>query len=351
MTTMKKKYILLTLGCMLGIQLFADSNMPGKPTGNEHIFLHHQGNVSLYEASQLEDAVKASTDGDTLFLTNGNYGFVLANDGKEMYYGAKPIRIEKSVCIVGEGENTYIGALSIAPTDTKKECHLYGIKSNLSVPADINKLDIQKCYVQLNTSASITEADIKQSKVVVNFNGWNAQWPSFKLTNCIIMGLTFQIVNTDNLKISLNNCNIYELMGSGDDGDDYINSFKGTITNSIIDHLAAIQGETRYLDGAVTLTNVLIRTTTEDYDPFKLCKQTNSAAIVSTEELINDKGECRWSTDELTQKGYLGTDGTVMGIYGGTTPYTLAQGAIELANPTLNVNTANKKLMFKFDIK
>ena len=53
------------IACLLGIQLcgfqFSGSqlhaaNMPGKPTGNERIFLHHKGAVSLFAADKLNNS-------------------------------------------------------------------------------------------------------------------------------------------------------------------------------------------------------------------------------------------------------------------------------------------------------
>lgn len=177
------------IACLLGIQLcgfqFSGSqlhaaNMPGKPTGNERIFLHHQGAVSLFAADKLKEAVEASVDGDTLFLTNGNYGFQAMSNGKEIYYGAKPITISKSVCIVGEGEDTYIGALAIDITDARKECHLYGIKSNLAIGQSLAKLDIQKSYVLLSINASIDDTQLKSSKLNLSINGWSTELKAFR---------------------------------------------------------------------------------------------------------------------------------------------------------------------------
>lgn len=332
------------------MQLFAETQ-PGKPTGNERIFLHHQGQVTLYAANKLSEAMDACQDGDTLFLSNGNYGFDPVSDGSKVYYGAKPINVTKSVCIVGEGESTYIGALAIHPADSKKECHLYGIKSSLSISQAMAKLDIQKCNVKLSINASIDETSISSAKLDLSINGWNTQLKTFTVNNSIVSNINFLVVDSDNLHISLNHCNIYELMGSGDDGDEYMSSFKGDISNSIIDHIAAVSGETRYFDPAVTLTNVLVRKTSESYDPFKICKQTNSVALLSNNELVSKNGDCRLSTNELTQQGYLGNDNTVMGIYGGTTPYSLTLDAPTLENPTLDINTSNHKLMFNLDIK
>lgn len=348
------------IACLLGIQLcgfqFSGSqlhaaNMPGKPTGNERIFLHHQGAVSLFAADKLKEAVEASVDGDTLFLTNGNYGFQTMSNGKEIYYGAKPITISKSVCIVGEGEDTYIGALAIDITDARKECHLYGIKSNLAIGQSLAKLDIQKSYVLLSINASIDDTQLKSSKLNLSINGWSTELKAFRAENCLINSCNFGIVDSDNLHISMNHCNIYELGGSGDDGDEYMNSFKGDISNSIIDHLKEVEGETRYFDPAVTLTNVLIRKTSEAYNPFKICKQTGSFALLSNDEILDTTGACRWTTETLTSKGCIGNDNTVMGALGGTTPYSLTLEAPQLQNPVLDINSSNHKLMFNLDIK
>lgn len=332
------------------MQLSAE-NLPGKPTGNERIFLHHQGKVSLYAADKLSEAMEASEDGDTLFLSNGNYGFAPVSDGSKVYYGAKPINVTKSICLVGEGEDTYVGALALNLADNKKECHLYGIKTSLAVNQAMTQLDIQKSYVKLSINASIDNANIQSSKLDLSVNGWNTQLKALNASNCIVNSVNFLVVDSDNLHISLNHCNIYELMGSGDDGDEYMSSFKGNISNSIVDHITAVTGETRYFDPAVTLTNVLVRKTSESYDPFKICKQTNSVALLSNDELLSKTGDCRMSTDELTQQGYLGDDNTVMGIYGGTSPYSLILDAPTLANPMLDINTSNHKLMFNLDIK
>lgn len=336
--------------CLMGVQLYA-ATTPGKPTGNERIFLHHQGKVNLYDADKLAEAVKASADGDTIFLSNGNYGFLPTSDGKEVYYGAQPITINKSVCIVGEGESTYIGALAINMDDSQGECHLYGIKSSLSVTHAMQKLDIQKCHVKLSINATINETQLLQSKLDVSINGWNTQLNTFNASNSLITSFKFLVVDADNLHIQLKNCNIRELMGSGDDGDEYMSSFKGDITNSIIDHVTQVAGAIRYFDPAVTLTNVLVRKTSEDYDPFKICKQTNSIALLSTDEIVSDTGVCRWSKEDLASLGYLGDDNTVMGIYGGPTPYAPMTDTPLLSNPQFDINTSNHKLMFNLDVK
>ena len=93
----------------------------------------------------------------------------------------------------------------------------------------------------LSINASIDDTQLKSSKLNLSINGWSTELKAFRAENCLINSCNFGIVDSDNLHISLNHCNIYELGGSGDDGDEYMNSFKGDISNSIIDHLKAVE--------------------------------------------------------------------------------------------------------------
>ena len=46
----------------------------------------------------------------------------------------------------------------------------------------------------------------------------------------------------------------------------------------------------------------------------------------------------------LQSQGYLGTDGTIVGIYGGETPYTLEPTVPKVTDSNLQLDMENKKL-------
>lgn len=50
------------------------------------------------------------------------------------------------------------------------------------------------------------------------------------------------------------------------------------------------------------------------------------------------------SDGELLSAGYLGTDGTVVGITGGETPFTLVASEMQVTQETLEVDNVEKKL-------
>ena len=53
---------------------------------------------------------------------------------------------------------------------------------------------------------------------------------------------------------------------------------------------------------------------------------------------------CSYSDEELKTKGYIGTDGTVIGITGGYAPYTLELFAPHIAEHKIEVDDVNKTL-------
>ena len=58
------------------------------------------------------------------------------------------------------------------------------------------------------------------------------------------------------------------------------------------------------------------------------------------------------SVSELNSYGYLGTDGTVVGIYGGDTPYTgnLTPSVPKVTSSDLDLDNANKVLNVKLTV-
>lgn len=53
---------------------------------------------------------------------------------------------------------------------------------------------------------------------------------------------------------------------------------------------------------------------------------------------------CSLGKYELEEKGYIGTDGTVVGIEGGSAPFTLEPSVPKVTNSTVAYDAANKLL-------
>ena len=64
-------------------------------------------------------------------------------------------------------------------------------------------------------------------------------------------------------------------------------------------------------------------------------------------DLLSNTCDCKYDTSTLQSKGYLGTDGTVVGIYGGATPYDdnmLVLSVPKVTSSDLQLDMEQKKL-------
>ena len=103
--------------------------------------------------------------------------------------------------------------------------------------------------------------------------------------------------------------------------------FSATIINSIINNAGTI------------LSTVLLNTVLNTYSlSVGSSSVTQNCYYVSTYNYINNLCEC------TPNSSYVGTDGTIVGIYGGETPYTLEPTVPKVTNSNLQLDMENKKL-------
>ena len=60
--------------------------------------------------------------------------------------------------------------------------------------------------------------------------------------------------------------------------------------------------------------------------------------------LLDDNLNSIWTDDQLSSAGYLGTDGTVVGITGGAVPFTLASSVLRITDHNIEVDNEQRKL-------
>lgn len=243
--------------------------------------LTHQGQETAYPADNVQAAVDAAVDGDVIVLSPGKFKEITLN---------KLVRLEKH-----SGGNSITVNLDFPENSVISNSLLSGnfhviVKSNiqsiyfsecnLSLRSDdggnIGILKFDRCNVQsfYYNSCSVNTLEANNSRCYGLYNGQNTSTTS-KFVNCEIRR-TFDVAGA-----TFENCILY--------ADDDVK----TIDNC-------------------TLTNCL-------YDSEKITigdkSQANGCYNMSTSEW-ND------SRENLREKGFLGTDGTVVGPYGGQTPYT-----------------------------
>lgn len=59
---------------------------------------------------------------------------------------------------------------------------------------------------------------------------------------------------------------------------------------------------------------------------------------------------CMYSNNELIENGYIGNDGTVIGCFGGMTPYTLTLNVPVVTDAEVKLDAIEKRLDVKLTV-
>lgn len=260
------------------------------------VTLDHDGEMTMFDnVNGLADAIAAAVDGDKIYLSSGNFG------------GPNTIKVDKAVSIIGNGYDTHI----------LPEIEFYFQADKTYASPAFEGVFLEKLYYYSSSDYIHAEITLRACKIR-NFDA--RYFKSITIDRCYIgvfdnyTGKSCEQVNIMNSKIEsfkgcnaeiVGNCNIGEITA-----DYYIpKSLSSSIVNSA------------YLEssGDVFMVNCLIGKNTHTGSSGQLILD-NCYRLEADAEVLDGNLEC---TIDLVQKGYLGTDGTQVGVYGGEwMPYT-----------------------------
>lgn len=334
-----KKILFMIACCLMATAqtIFAQDNYSGK------VFLQHKGNITaMYGGGEIDKAIEAAVDGDTLFLSKGRFN--------------SNFTINKSISLIGSGaeaggndqESTYIdwnGETRINAEDGKtiSSVTVEGIYSGpgLHTEGKIENLKFKKCYFENSININNSSNNGYTSKVIVD---------RCRLSNISING-NIEDATVKNCKIN----NAYGQGGQTISSCKYINcnirlvdvNTKAMFVNSIINEVG--NGTDEYLGNNAILVNTLYHSM-NGYDPMEKTSQQDCWS--TTETVINNNGdkECTMTVEQRQAAGYLGVDGTVVGIEGGVNPYSLTLHAPSINSSSANVDLNNKKVTINVNV-
>lgn len=310
-----KKTIFLFV-CLLGVL--------GAKAQVAKIALMHNGNVTMFNSDELKAALNAAVDGDTLYLNEGTF--------------TGNIDIAKKVSLIGSGEKTRLsGEVNIAiPGAPTLTAHLMDainmISGSITVKQAVNGLKIRKCKFR----GLYFEADVAGNSLVDRCWSYMSDSKGIVMLNEHTKDMTFVNCKIQDLRgpaptvssVTFQNCNIctFNTPNSGD-------GVLATFINCILYDL------TNYYSAGATYINTLFYNSGNWWkNSVKTnCWQNGSYNINSSTV------ECSWNTATLMSKGYLGTDGEVIGIYGGI-PFTLVPATPKITEGSVKVDTDKKQL-------
>lgn len=335
-----KKILFMIACCLMATaqNIFAQDNYSGK------VFLQHKGNITaMYGGDEIDKAIEAAVDGDTLFLSKGRFN--------------SNFTINKSISLIGSGAEAghneqrstsidWNNSPRIKAGDGKiiSSVTIEGIAfgSSFSVEGKIENLKVKKCYFSNgldigngynnNYSKKVTIDRCRLSNISTSGNIEDATIKNCKINNAYGQG------GQTNSSCKFINCNIRQVD----------TNTKAMFVNSIINEVG--NGTDSYLGNNAILVNTLYHNM-NGYDPME--KTSLQDCWATTETVISSNNgdmECPMTVEQRQTAGYLGVDGTVVGIEGGVNPFSLTIHAPSINSNSANVDLTNKKVTINVNV-
>ena len=330
-----KKFILITV-CIIMMSMTASADTFNKA------MLVHNGQVTLYDSDKVQDAINAASDGDVIYLTLGTF---------------KPFNVTKKITIRGVGETSIVdGDVTISipgsPKLTSPVLEALSVAGKINVGSQVDDMIIRKCKITNFTIGAQVDGAVLDRCYIT----------STLILSSYIKGMT--VVNTKLFNVIANsgatqnttfvNCNLYRL---------YVANFSGTILNSVIYLTVNSNNNTGY-DNSKLLSTVLFNTllyTNNNYVTLgsssvaQNCYYQSARVSYSINNstyygLLKESCECAFDKSGLQSNGYLGTDGTVVGIEGGETPFTLEPSVPKVTSSDVKLDNDKKQLNVKLTV-
>lgn len=288
------------------------------------VILQSGANTTIYDGTNISTAIGAAKKGDILYLSEGTYA---------------SFTIDKEILVRGVGENTWIEGdvtITIPNNATLNQAVLEGVNvsGTITITQPATNLIIRNTKVtDVTVTGALTNGLIDRCWITGTFNMNN------NTNNTTVKNSKVKFISAGSLTYNtctFLNCNIARRANT---------TTAAVFTNCIIGG-RALYSEDLYLGTmeSSVFTNTLFNT--HDGSIGSSSSQTNCYFVK------DNKGACDSYTLESRYdlSEYLGTDGTQVGVYGGTTPFTLDPQVAKVTESTFTVDTDAKKLTVKLKV-
>ena len=314
---MKKTIYAIAMMLMTGISAFSQ-------TEDTKVILQSGAATTIYDGTQISTAIGAASKGDILYLSEGTYD---------------SFTIDKEILVRGVGENTWIEGdvtISIPNNATLTQAVLEGVNvsGTITITQPATNLIIRNTKVlDVKVNGALTNGLIDRCWITGTFNMNN------NTNNTTVKNSKVAIISAGSLtynKCTFLNCNIAKRANE---------TTAAVFTNCIIGSYIYL-GE---MYGLGTMeSSVFTNTLFNTYDG----SIGSSSSKTNCYFISEYDGACDQYTLEIRVdlSEYLGTDGTQVGVYGGTTPFTLDPQVAKVTESTFTVDTDAKKLTVKLKV-
>lgn len=312
-----KKYLFMAV-CLIMMSMTASALTINKA------MLDHNGQVTLFDGDKIQDAVNAAVDGDVIYLTLGTF---------------KPFNVTKKITIRGTGETSVIdGDVNISIPGSAKltspVLEALAVSGTVNIGAQVDDMIIRKCKIADFTIGAQVDGAVLDRCYITHTLTLSSYIKGMTIVNTKLYAVKANTGATQNTTFV--NCNFYRI---------YAPNFSGTIINSIIFFSVNNYDSYGYSESQISST-VLLNTLYTPYSTYSTSSVLQNCYNLSSNygDLLSATCDCKYDTSYLQSKSYLGTDGTVVGIYGGDTPYTLEPSVPKVTSSDLQLDMEQKKL-------
>jgi hypothetical protein len=327
---MKKLLVLLVFMLTASVAMYAS---PAK------CLLHHNGKVTLYDAEDIEDAIKATVDGDTLYLSEGQFaGFT----------------ITKKITVRGSGQMSRIGGdivveIPDSPTLTSALLEGFYSNSNIIIKSVVNGLQIKQCkFKDIQSAANVNNVVLDKCHVSGRIC-LNQYWLGLTCNNSKISRietntydntiLGYGTVLPSSASIYFINCNIWEIW-HGYDGADYI-----SVINSIVKSTITLKESNVSYCLTGTYNSNTLNYDAQATQVYSIYTDNTSYYVIDSNTL-----ECKFDAATLESNGYMGQDNSIVGCYGGTSPFTLDLIGPKVTATAIQIDNDTKQLSVTLNV-
>ena len=274
------------------------------------VMLHHNGKATLFECTEVQKAIDASVDGDTIYIGLGPHN-------------NSSLSINKKITIMGQGTGSLLGNITIdLPGGSEMTSTiLYGVKAgNVEIKSSVSNLHIDKCTfhkLTITPNSTTTTKTFSMKDMIIERCRITYFTTSVRENAIIRNCWVDDWIKNESKDVCFINCYLYNL-----------NNVCGNFINCIIPVC-------NFIDSYTTFVNCLYSST--------------PSSGTKTDCYIDTK--TNYTDEELKVKGYLGTDGTIVGHNGGIRPFNLVPAVPSLEDIKMDVNYNTKKLNVTVKVK
>lgn len=325
-----KRLITLTICTFIGMTAYCATV--------QRTILSHKGTITQYDANHWQDAISDAVAGDTVYFTPGLFSIPSAGSP------CGDLIIDKPITLIGAG----VSQTDCFYSDVYKDYCTSGtsttLKANviISIPGALilKSTLLEGFYIpdggSIGVTMPVTNLAIKRCQFAGGYGGGffsaSAAVTNLSMEQCCIGCLSGEnLVNPD-----IHNCYIGNTT-------DLPEGFE--LTNCIINNFSYAHN--------CTLINCGYREAyTSSHNTFVNCMYADWGEANSTyTNCWRDEDLTALSETQIKDLGYIGTDGTAVGTFGGPAPFTLVPSQPYVSSSSVTYNKSTKKLNVNVTVK